>query len=792
MPGYHENYEEVVFHPDYLKLLEPFKVFRYMDFMKTNNSSVSSWSERTLLTSHTQRLTDGVSHEHIIDMSNRAKVDPWICIPHMADDNYIREAAKLYKANLDKNLDLYVEYSNEVWNWQFKQARYADDMGKKLGLASLSGGPRNNFFSMRTVQIIKIFEEVFAEEKDRIVGIMAGQSVNPWHLERMLEYNWSETPLTHAEAGVDAIAIAPYFNLRNYKDNLATYEAWSDSGAAGLDKLFEELRNGTYISVPSGGLPALESSYADFVKNKVVADREGLALVAYEGGQHLSAHGGLENNAKLQSLLIAANRDPRMGEIYDEYFRKWFEIGGGVFANFSFIGQFGKWGSWGVLESQYQDPNTAYKYVSLSNYSNELNEIYESQNDLVPPSEVGALTVSNITETSITLNWIEATDNVGVSKYQVYRDSEFVAETSDLSFLDIGLVQGTLYNYSVVAFDLNGNQSAPVSLDVTTAEELVDEIIDEDISDFITVETCEGLEAIAEDLEANYKLEADIDCKDYLGFDPIGNWKDGFAGIFDGQGFAVKNLTVTDMWGAGLFTKISSGTVRNLNLENSVVDTNSYLSGLLAGISLNSVIDNVHVTGKIIVDPDEPKGLHGGLVGNIKAENGTSSIINSSADIHIDGKFVMSGGIAGNANGSSGVINISDTSFHGLIDAKDGNRTSPILGTAHSDSIQVNIDKCFTDATLIISGNRYGSFLGQANKAAVSITNSYSRMKVYSSNLWGNHQLYGQDLHGTVSVENCFIDSNSLIDSGSRKLDGTEVIDFNIQNDLLYGNLFAN
>ena len=519
-------------------------------------------------------------------MSNRAKVDPWICIPHMADDNYVREAAKLYKASLDKNLDLYVEYSNEVWNWQFKQARYADDMGKELGLASLSGGPKNNYFSMRTVQIIKIFEEVFAEEKDRIVGIMDGQSVNPWHLERMLEYNWSETPLTHTEAGVDAIAIAPYFNLRNYKDNLATYEAWSDSGAAGLDKLFEELRNGTYISVPSGGLPALESSYADFAKNKVLADREGLALVAYEGGQHLSAHGGLENNTKLQDLLIAANRDPRMGEIYDEYFRKWFEIGGGVFANFSFIGRFSKWGSWGVLESQYQDPSTAYKYVSLANYSNELNAMFESQNDLVPPSVV---------------------------------------------------------------------------------------------SDFITVETCAGLEAIAEDLTANYKLEADIDCKDYQGFDPIGNWKDGFSGVLDGQAYTINNLSVADMWGAGLFTKISSGIVRNLYLEDFVIDTDIYLSGLLAGISLNSVIDNVHASGKMIIDPESPKGLHGGLVGNIRAEDGSSSILHSSADLHIHGKYVMSGGIAGNANGSNGVINISETSFHGLIEAKDGNRTSAIL-----------------------------------------------------------------------------------------------------------------
>ena len=133
------------------------------------------------------------------------------------------------------------------------------------------------------------------------------------------------------------------------------------------------------------------------------------------------------------------------------------------------------------------------------------------------------------------------------------------------------------------------------------------------------------------------------------------------------------------MWGAGLFTKISSGIVRNLYLEDFVIDTDIYLSGLLAGISLNSVIDNVHASGKMIIDPESPKGLHGGLVGNIRAEDGSSSILHSSADLHIHGKYVMSGGIAGNANGSNGVINISETSFHGLIEAKDGNRTSAIL-----------------------------------------------------------------------------------------------------------------
>ena len=797
MPGYHENYKEVVFNPDYMELISPFKVFRFMDYMKTNNSKTVTWSDRSTPTSYSQRSIDGVAHEHIIDMSNRLHADPWICIPHMADDNYVREAAKLYKASLDKNLNLYLEYSNEVWNWQFQQAKYSYNKGLELGFDSLHGGALPNYYSYRTVQIIKIFEEVFAEEKDRIIGIMASQSVNPWYLERTLEYLWSETPLTHKETGVDAVSIAPYFGVPRAKDNLATYEAWSDTmNEGGLDKLFEEIRYGTYIEGPNGNKSRLEQTYEDFVKNKAVADREGLALTAYEGGQHLSAHGGLENNDKLQALFIAANRDPRMGELYDEYFRKWFEIGGGVFANFSFIVRPSKWGSWGVLESMYQDPSTAYKYVSLSNYAKELNAIFESENDIVAPSTVSGLTASDITETSLVLNWTAATDNVAIDKYQIFRDAALLAETSSLSLSDSGLSAATAYEYSVVAFDSNGNQSAPVSLSVSTLEApiVLPEEEEEVGDDFIVIDSCAGLEAIADNLEANYKLESDIDCKDYPDFDPIGNWKNSFSGIFDGQGYSIKNLTVVDTWGAGLFTQIKSATVKNINMENAFIDTNNYLTGLITAIAQNSLIDNVNVTGKIVIDPDEPKGLHGGIVGKLEAiDGGTATLSNSSADLEINGKYVTSGGLVAHAKANdTSIVNISNCSFHGLINAKDGNRISAIVGMAggHENGI-VNIDKCFTDATMIISGNRYGSFLGQS-KDNILISNSYSRMKLYSDNTSGDHQLYGQDITGGVKVENCFIDSNSLIDNDSRNLDGTTVVDFNIQNDLLYSNLLNN
>ena len=46
------------------------------------------------------------------------------------------------------------------------------------------------------------------------------------------------------------------------------------------------------------------------------AKERGLRLIAYEGGQHLLGHGGAENNNQLEQLFHAANRHPRMKQLY--------------------------------------------------------------------------------------------------------------------------------------------------------------------------------------------------------------------------------------------------------------------------------------------------------------------------------------------------------------------------------------------------------------------------------------------------------------------------------------------
>lgn len=66
---------------------------------------------------------------------------------------------------------------------------------------------------------------------------------------------------------------------------------------------------------------------------------------------------------------------------------------------------------------------------------------------------------------------------------------------------------------------------------------------------------------------------ADLDLSNYTNWQPIGNSSAPFSGQFDGNGFIIKNLTISrpnELY-QGLFGYISStGVITNLTLENAV------------------------------------------------------------------------------------------------------------------------------------------------------------------------------------------------------------------------------
>ncbi|MBA9084569.1 glycosidase/chitodextrinase [Fontibacillus solani] len=89
-----------------------------------------------------------------------------------------------------------------------------------------------------------------------------------------------------------------------------------------------------------------------------------------------------------------------------------------------------------------------------------------------PPTIPTDLTQGTVTSTSAMFSWTASTDNVGVTGYDVYRNSTLIqSNVTSTSYTDSGLTASTTYSYTVLAKDAAGNQSPQSApLQVTTSE----------------------------------------------------------------------------------------------------------------------------------------------------------------------------------------------------------------------------------------------------------------------------------------------------------------------------------
>jgi len=340
LPGFEDTYEDQPFHPDFLKRWEKFRVLRFMDLQRTNNAEQTHWSDRPTMHMQTQGSDAGVALEYLIQLANTLDTDPWFCLPHMATDDYIRQFAQTVKTQLDPNLTIYIEYSNECWNGIFGQARYCRDKGKELGLSDNDFQAQLRYYSKRSVEIFRIWEDVFGGP-DRLVRVLAAQSANPWTSEQVMDF---EEAYKHA----DVLGIAPYFG-----------------NALGDPKTQDEVAQMTVEQVLDKCAEYIAEGNKTVAEQARAAKERGLRLVTYEAGQHLVGHGGAENNQPMEDLFHAANRHPRMKDLYLDYLAGWKANGGTLAAIFSSTGTWSKWGSWGLMEHHGQPVAEAPKYQAV-------------------------------------------------------------------------------------------------------------------------------------------------------------------------------------------------------------------------------------------------------------------------------------------------------------------------------------------------------------------------------------------------------------------------------------------
>jgi chitodextrinase len=86
--------------------------------------------------------------------------------------------------------------------------------------------------------------------------------------------------------------------------------------------------------------------------------------------------------------------------------------------------------------------------------------------DTAPPTVPTDLSGVSANPTTAVVNWKAAADNIGVAGYYILRGPQngpqtVVGTTGMLSYQDSGLTEATTYTYTIEAFDLAGNVSAP-------------------------------------------------------------------------------------------------------------------------------------------------------------------------------------------------------------------------------------------------------------------------------------------------------------------------------------------
>ena len=339
-----------VFSPDFLARLQGFSALRFMDWQRTNNSTQSDFTKRAMPTDARYTSERGVPVEVMVDLANRLKVQPWFNIPQPASDAYVSAFSALVRDRLVATSPVYVEYSNEIWNDQFTQGQAIGAQG----VSQFSGQPGSDFdkrlnrFGERTAQICQLWRTAFGAQADRVRCVMAGQAANTYIAETALQCPLSSLKPCR-DKGIYGLAIAPYIGdhigLAQFE---STVTAWARESDGGLNRMFNELNTGTELRYE--GLSGMPIVRGRITGHAALARSQKVALLAYEGGQHLVGVGAPANNAAINTLMDAANRDARMGTLYAGYLQDWANGGGDLFMHFSDVGNFSRFGRWGALE----------------------------------------------------------------------------------------------------------------------------------------------------------------------------------------------------------------------------------------------------------------------------------------------------------------------------------------------------------------------------------------------------------------------------------------------------------
>ncbi|QLE02503.1 fibronectin type III domain-containing protein [Galbibacter sp. BG1] len=256
---------------------------------------------------------------------------------------------------------------------------------------------------------------------------------------------------------------------------------------------------------------------------------------------------------------------------------------------------------------------------SISGDSVLIDGIVISTNDTAAPSAVTDLAATGTTATATNLNWTAATDNVGVTDYEVFQDGGSIGLSGGTTtFVVNGLASETNYAFTVVARDAAGNTSAVSN----TANVITLSGIDTEAPSTVTDLAASGTTPTATNL--NWTAATDnVGVTDYEVF------QDGVSiGLSGGTNtFAVNGLTAATNYA---FTVVAQDAAGNTSVVSNTADVTT-LSGAdteaptavtdlaatgttatATNLNWTAATDNVGVTDYEVFQDGASIGLSGG------------------------------------------------------------------------------------------------------------------------------------------------------------------------------------
>ncbi len=290
--------ENEIFTKEFLEMHHGFGVLRFMELQGINGTNIKNWNDRTKLDEIFPNY-NGIPWEYSIDLCNKLNADIWINIPAKATDDYVVKLAQLLKTSLNKDLKIYLEYSNEPWNLAFSQNAYLKEIGKSKGISA-----KNEYFiagieaADRLKNISDLFRGIFGSDSinTRVRPILGAQIVWPDVIESQLKY--------------------------------------IDKTYGNPDKYFYAFAGGAYVSGKSSTVASLGEVYSlvlgniekseatlKYRENMALANKYKLKFLAYEGGIDII---GLDFKVASE-ITKKFIQDKRMGELIKLHLDNWYK-----------------------------------------------------------------------------------------------------------------------------------------------------------------------------------------------------------------------------------------------------------------------------------------------------------------------------------------------------------------------------------------------------------------------------------------------------------------------------------